>query len=128
MTWLTPQVIIPAVVGITILVTFIWKCASKADINSLKADTETHIKSLKNDLKGDIESLKRDIKDDINKNREDLMEVRQNLFNHLSGHPIPSPAKTETRHADPGPPGLEELKKREKGESTADEHDRRTRS
>ena len=150
MTWLTPQVIITAVVGITILVTFIWKVATKnnvkslkadteRDIQSLKADTERDIQSLKSDTERDMKTLKADLEDDIlslkteikdyrSNNREDLRQVRQDFTNHLNGHPAPSSTKNETRHEGLSPESFEEYNKSLKGEFTADEPDNRTRS
>ena len=107
--WLTPPVIIQIVVAITILIAFYWKLATKDDIKSLKAETERDVESLKTDTERDIDSLKTDIR-----------EIRQGSASHS--------AKTETPHEDLGPPSIEKFKTPRKGESTADEHDRRTRS
>ena len=149
MEWLTPDAVsklLPAIVPIIAVVIFVWKVANKADIKSLKADikslkgdserniqslksdTRDEINSLKADLAKNIDSLKTDIKDDIRNSREELREVRQNLFDHVSGHPNPTTAKNKTQHTGFWPPDSEELKTREKGEFTADEHDNRTGS
>ena len=114
--WLTPPVIIQIVVAITILIAFYWKLATKDDIKSLKDE----IKSLKAETERDVESLKTDTERDIDSLKTDIREIRQGSASHS--------AKTETPHEDLGPPSIEKFKTPRKGESTADEHDRRTRS
>ena len=106
------------------VLTFLWKVATSLR----KVTTKDDIKSLKDEAERKLQSLKSDTERDRDSLQNDLMEVRQNFFNHVSGHPIPSPAKTETRHEGPGPPSLEVINTREKGDFTADEHENRTRS
>ena len=115
----TTQVIttvVSAMVPLIAIISFIWKVATKNDVKSLKADTERDIQSLKSDTERDMESLKADIESDVESLKTDVREIRQGSTNQ--------PTKNETRPADP----VEELKKREEGDFTADEHENRTRS
>ena len=80
--WLTPQSIMLAVAVFALLVQaaatliglikFMWKVATKDDIESirndiksLKDDTERDVESLKTDTERDVESLKTDIERDM---------------------------------------------------------------
>ena len=135
--WLTPQSIMLAVAVFALLVQaaaaliglikFMWKVATKddielirKDIKSLKDDTERDVESLKTDTERDMASLKTDIERDVESLKTDVREIRQDSTNQ--------PAKNETRHAGVGPPSLEVINTREKGDFTADERENRTRS
>ena len=132
--WLRPQSIMlivatialvaQAVVTIIGIIKFMWKVATKDDIKRL----EDNIKSLKADTEHDVESLKTDTERDTDSLVEDLREVRQSFTNHLDNHPHPLSAKNESRREDSGPPSIEDFKTLRKGESTADERDKRTGS
>ena len=115
--WLTAPVIIQLVITITILIAFFWKLATKDDIKSLKADTER-----------DVETLRAEINNNMSEIREDLREARQNHLKHLNDHANPAFAKHQTSNEGAGPPSIEAFKALRKGESTADERDKRTRS
>ncbi len=123
--WLTPQVILQAVVAITVLVTFFWKVPSKGDIKSLKTDIEGNIKSLKTDIEGNIKSLKIEIKDDIKETRADLRQANQNFTDHLNLHINHPSAKNEIPH-EYLDQSLKDLITPQKGEFSYDEHVKHT--
>lgn len=124
MDWSILKVALAVFVGSIPVLTFLWKVGASIR----KVATQDNIKSLRDETERKVQLLKADTERDRDWLQAELRIVQQNFINHLDGHTNPSPAKNEPHHTGQRPPDSEELKSREKGAFTADEHDNRTRS